>query len=106
MATVQADHVTISGLVDNLSMKGMFLKTQESLPGDGLLEISIVLSGASSLLSIKVKGCAVRQTDEGIAVEFQEMDIDSFVHLKNVVALNSDDADAFYEEYYQAVTPK
>jgi hypothetical protein len=106
MATVMADHVSISGLVDNLSMKGMFLKTEARLPGDGILEISIVLSGESSLLSIKTKGCAVRQTDEGIAVEFKEMDLDSFVHLRNVVALNSDDADAFYEEYYHAIMPK
>jgi hypothetical protein len=106
MATVQAGHITLSGVVDNLSMKGMFLKTKESLPGDSLLEISIILSGTSTVLSIKTTGLALRQTDEGIAIEFQEMDIDSFVHLRNVVALNSEDADAFHEEYYQAIMPK
>jgi hypothetical protein len=106
MASVQAGQISFSGMVDNLSMKGIFISTNEVVPSDILLEISIVLSGTSSLLSIKAKGFALRQTDTGVAIEFREMDIDSFVHLRNVVALNSDDADACYEEYYQAIMSK
>jgi len=106
MATVQAGNINASGMVDNLSMKGMFLNTKESLPNGSLLDISIILSGTSSLLSIKAKGLAVRQTDLGIAIEFREMDLDSFVHLKSVVALNTDDPDAFYEECNRAITCK
>lgn len=106
MAGVQAGQTTFSGMVDNLSMKGMFILTKEIVQLGIPLEISLVLSGTSSLLSIKLTGFALRQTDTGVAIEFQEMDVDSFIHLRNIVALNSGDADACYDEYYKAVMSK
>ena len=102
-AVVRSGEVSISGRVSNLSMKGMLVETEESLPGDKLLEIEIVLSGSSSKLAIDVTGRVVRQTQEGLAIEFREMDLDSFMHLKNVVAYNSDNADAIEEEYYKSI---
>lgn len=102
-AAVQTGLINISGMVDNLSMGGMFLATGETIPGDSSLEISIILSGSSSMLSIGLKGRLVRQNEEGIAVEFLEMDLDSFIHLRNIVVQNSDDPDAVYEEYCQSI---
>lgn len=106
MASVQCGQKSFSGMVDNLSMKGMFVLTKEIVQCDIPLEISIVLSGTSSVLSIKAKGVALRQEDSGIAIKFLELDVDSFVHLRNVVAMNSDDADACCEEFYKAITPE
>ena len=102
-AVVRSGDVSISGTVSNLSMKGMLVATKDRLPGNDILEIEIVLSGSSTKLAIEVKGKLIRQTEEGIAVEFTEMDLDSFMHLKNVVAYNSDDADAVEEEYYKSI---
>ena len=104
-ATVDTGRGSIDGMVENLSMKGIFFATAETLPGDGPLEISINLSGSSSSLSMKLKGEVVRQTEAGIAIEFREMDLDSFTHLRNIIAQNCDDADAAYKEYCQSVTP-
>jgi hypothetical protein len=104
-ATVRADRTSIDGMVDNLSMKGMFLTTGETLPCDSPLEISITLSGSSSMLSIMLKGRAVRHTDKGVAIEFQEMDLDSFIHLRNIIAQNCDDPDALCEEYCKSIMP-
>ncbi len=105
-ANVQCGENTISGTVDNLSMKGIFLNTTVSIPNDFPLDISIVLSGSSTVLSIFIKGRAVRHTDSGIAIEFSEMDLDSFIHLKNVVTYNSDDPDGISEEYYRSIHSK
>ncbi len=102
-ATVKCGEVKISGTVDNLSMKGMFLNTTERLAGEGPLDISIVLSGSSTVLSLSLKGKVVRQTDSGSAIEFSEMDLDSFTHLRNVVAYNCDDADEISEEYFRSI---
>jgi len=102
-ATVQIGQSSIKGTVDNLSMKGMFLATKETLSGSSPLEISIILSGSSSLLSMRLKGRVVRQTEVGIAIEFHEMDLDSFTHLRNIIAQNCDDPDAAYEEYCQSI---
>jgi len=103
IATVHTDQISTKGMVDNLSMKGMFLTTMDTLSGDSPLEISIILSGSSSFLSIKLKGRVVRQTEAGIAIEFQEMDLDSFTHLRNIIAQNTDDADAAYAEYCRSI---
>ena len=103
IATVQTGPISTNGMVDNLSMKGMFLSTREILSSGSPLEISIILSGSSSLLSIKLKGRVVRQTEAGIAIEFQEMDLDSFTHLRNIIAQNTDDADAAYAEYCRSI---
>lgn len=105
-AIVKAGGVTVSGTIDNLSMKGLFLNAAGGLAGDELLEITILLSGSSSKLSINLKGRTSRQTDKGVAIEFREMDLDSFIHLKNVVSYNSSDADEIVEEYYQSIGPK
>ncbi|MGA2027663.1 MAG: PilZ domain-containing protein [Syntrophobacteraceae bacterium] len=104
-ATVQIGQSSIKGTVDNLSMKGMFL-AGETLSGGSPLEISISLSGSSSLLSMELKGRAVRLTEAGIAIEFQEMDLDSFTHLRNIVAQNTDDPDDAYEEYCRSIMPQ
>jgi hypothetical protein len=106
IATAQTDQISIKGMVDNLSMKGMFLTTMEILADGSPLEISIILSGSSSFLSIKLKGRVVRQTEAGIAIAFQEMDLDSFTHLRNIIAQNCDDPDAAYEEYCRSVMPE
>jgi hypothetical protein len=103
IATAQTDQISIKGMVDNLSMKGMFLTTMETLSGGTPLGISIILSGSSSFLSIKLKGRVVRQTEAGIAIEFQEMDLDSFTHLRNIIAQNCDEPDAAYEEYCRSI---
>lgn len=106
VATVLSGPISISGTVDNLSMKGMFLNTRERLSGDSALKVSMTLPGSSSVLSMELKGRALRQTETGIAIEFQEMDLDSFIHLRNIVAINSDDADAVYKEYCESIKTK
>ena len=102
IATAQTDQISIKGMVDNLSMKGMFLAS-ETLSEGSPLEISIGLSGSSPSVSIELKGRVVRQTEAGLAIEFQEMDLDSFTHLRNIIAQNTDDADAAYAEYCRSI---
>ncbi len=104
-ATLQIGQTRIEGVVDNLSMKGMFI-AYETLSGGSPLEISIKLSGSSPSLSIELQGKVARLTDAGIAIEFKEMDLDSFTHLRNIISQNTDDPDAAYEEYCRSIMPQ
>lgn len=105
-AVVSYEGGTISGKVENLSMNGMFLRTPEKIPRDTLLAIRVSLSGATSELSIQLKGIVVRPGEDGAAIQFKEMDLDSFIHLKNVVAYNCGDEGEVMEEVYKHIEQK
>jgi hypothetical protein len=102
-ATVKKKSIVINGRVDNLSMRGMFINTEARLTDNDEVEIIILLTGSSSQLSIDLTGTVVRQTETGIAIVFKEMDLDSFIHLRNVVSYNSMDADEIMDEYLQSI---
>lgn len=93
-AAVASGDLRINGEVENLSMNGMFLRTPDRIPVSANAEIRIVLSGASPEISVETKGHALRHESDGIAFQFDEMDLDSFIHLKNIIAHNrADDGD-------------
>ncbi len=102
-ATVKNKDIMINGKIDNLSMKGMFLNTDGRLTDADQVEITILLTGSSSQLSIDLTGTVIRQTESGIAIAFKEMDLDSFIHLRNVVSYNSTDADEIMDEYLRSI---
>jgi hypothetical protein len=105
-ALVTIEGRQIRGEVENLSMNGMFLRTTEKVARDESLDIKICLSGASSELSIDLKGNVIRQDDDGIAIQFRGMDLDSFIHLKNTVAYNRGDENEIMEEVYKSIERK
>jgi len=100
-AVVKFLDVVFSGTIDNLSLKGMFIDTEHRVSDKDLLDITVRLSGTD--LTVNLKGRVIRQTDTGIAIEFREMDLDSFTHLKKIVEYNSDDADNIGDEYYSTI---
>ena len=46
-------------------------------------------------------GEVIRKTEEGIGIRFEEIDIDSFFHLKNIVYYNTDNPDLVAEPYLE-----
>ena len=60
--------------------------------------VSLQLMGSTSQLILKMKGKVVRVEENGLALHFYEMDLDSFFHLKNILYYNSEDPDALDEE--------
>jgi len=43
-----------------------------------------------------MQGTTIRQEDNGIAVEFISMDLDSYTHLKNILRYNTANPDDIY----------
>ncbi len=100
-AAVQFEDREIKGEVKNLSLKGMFLSTAERVPVDKEVEIKVFLSGSTSELILSVKGTVKRHEDNGMAFAFSVMDLDSFIHLKNIIAYNMGDSEVVMEEFFQ-----
>lgn len=83
--------------IADLSTKGVFLKTDEKLNEGERVELTINLSGSSTRLAIELLGVVERVDSDGVGIRFIEMELDSFIHLRNVVFY----ADQELHEYYE-----
>jgi len=102
-ATVMAAAHQFHGEVENLSMNGMFMVTSEQLQPEEPVDISIILSGAYPEINVSITGKVSRIVENGIGFTFERTDLDSYTHLKNIVANNLDDADRVMEEIHNAI---
>lgn len=105
-ATIRTAERQFQGNVENLSMKGMFLVTEERLPLGETVDIAIILTGTSPEISIEFGGKVCRSSDDGLGFTFEKIDLDSYTHLKNIIAYNIDDAEKVMEEIYQSIDEK
>jgi hypothetical protein len=69
--------MSITGIVDNLSTGGMFLKTEESVPISSKAEIIINFDPAStsSDLSVKANGNIVHTAENGLGIKFTSINM-------------------------------
>lgn len=102
-AVIQYNGSTIEGEVRDLSLKGLFFETEKDVPVGTRLTVDISLQGSTSDLVLKLVGSVVRHEAGGIAIHFDEMDLDSFIHIRNIIAYNEGDGDKVREEFASMV---
>ncbi len=105
-ATIGIRDRSFQGAVENLSMAGMSLVTDERLAEDEPVAITIVLTGVIPEIAVHLKGIVTRKTENGVGLTFEKMDPDSYLHLKNIIAYNSDDAEKVMEEIAHSIDEK
>ncbi len=93
------------GEIENLSLKGAYIKTSHSLQIDDQVEIIIHLT-ANTDLNVNLKGKVLRLTADGAGVIFDRIDFDSFSHLRNIIAYNFGDDDLVMEEFFNSINNK
>ncbi len=93
----------IKGTVDNISLSGMFIKIDEKISQGETINFTISLAGVSSNLILKLCGKVVRITPEGVGVLFKKMDLESFIHLRNIVAYNGENSEKVIDEFLNYV---
>jgi hypothetical protein len=94
---------TLTGEVRNLSLKGMLVDSRTDVPANTELDIKIFLSGTSSSLTLSMKGRVVRCDENGMAVLFKEIDVESFIHLRSVVGYNEGNEEKIMREFYDLI---
>jgi hypothetical protein len=72
----------------DISLDGIFIRTAEAVPVNAPCQVIITITGASSTLILNIKGKTIRQDKIGVAVRFTEFELDSYLHLKNIVLNN------------------
>ncbi|MCG8620085.1 MAG: PilZ domain-containing protein [Desulfobacterales bacterium] len=89
--TADGKEVILDASSKDLSINGVFAQTKQTFPLDTRCVANIYLSGGVEDLRLEIQGCIVRQTDTGVGIRFESMDVDTFGHLRNIVRYNSDD---------------
>jgi hypothetical protein len=102
-ALVAIKEKIIDGEVENLSTGGMFFKTTDDLSLNEPVTVTIILYGASSHLALDIAGKVIRKSDTGVAIQFTELDLDSFIHLRNIISHNTPDS-KIIKEFHDAKT--
>jgi hypothetical protein len=89
-ANLQFNDRSLAGntLSRDISLDGIFIRTSEPVPINVPCRVTITISGTSSTLSMQIKGRTVRQDQTGVAVRFTELELDSYLHLRNIVLNN------------------
>ncbi|MDD5285041.1 MAG: PilZ domain-containing protein [Desulfuromonadaceae bacterium] len=105
-ATIRAGERQFQGGVENLSMTGMFLVTDERLPEGEAVDITIILTGTSPPISVDFNGRVSRVIGNGMGFVFEKIDLDSYMHLKNIVSYNIDDAEKVLDEICHSIDEK
>jgi hypothetical protein len=98
-AIVRQKDSTVIGVVENLSLAGIFLKTPERLGLNRLVKIELLFTGTSSQISIILDGKITRHENIGMGIEFRNLDLDAFFHLKNLITYNTDKIDKVKKEF-------
>ncbi|MDA0691821.1 MAG: PilZ domain-containing protein [Nitrospinae bacterium] len=82
----------------DLSMKGVSLIADQILPLETKCAVTIFLGNGDLGITINVKGKVKRSVESGMAIEFTEIDLDSYEYLQNLLMHNSQTVHDVVEE--------
>jgi hypothetical protein len=83
---------------DNLSLRGMYLKTEHEIPLNTPVNVTLYHSNQSSL---KVNAKVVRREESGVGLLIDRLNANSFAQLRDIVADNSNNRGAVMQETYK-----
>ena len=84
-AMVKTGEQSFAASTENLSLNGLFIRTEKRLPVGNRAEIMFVLPCVSSSCAFSVNGAVVRYDTDGMAFQFGSLDEDSFSLLKTII---------------------
>lgn len=105
-AIVRHKETTVIGVVENLSLAGIFLKTPEKLTINRVVKIELLFTGTSSQISILLDGKIKRHENIGMAIQFRNIDVDAFFHLRNLIFYNTDEMEKVKVEFQKFIKTK
>jgi hypothetical protein len=101
-AVVRCGKTVVSGSIHDISLKGLYIQVDGQLPVQKQVYVTLQLQDAN-LLRVKLKGRIVRQDAGGAGVEFDPMNFDTFMQLKQIVSLMTGDENQVISEFVDFV---
>lgn len=92
-ATLEWQGAFLEGELVNLSLQGLQLTTQEVMAVDDSVDVSLRIPGTRPPLEFRLRTIVAWVAPGTIGLKICETDIQSFTHLRYIVAMKSDDPD-------------
>ena len=85
----------------NISMSGICLSIAEDIPpAETPCQVTIILGKLDEPVAIEAKGKTIRSQPGSLAVEFSELELDSYLHLQQLIINNADDPKRAEQEFH------
>jgi hypothetical protein len=95
----EGERELVTAEITSLSLRGCYASTFEVLPEGQVHTLKLFTDDGPHTLHITVQARIVRATEDGMGVEFTEMPLESYDHLRKMVLLNSADPDQVEREF-------
>lgn len=92
------DRTIRSGQTHDVSMNGLFCVCNDPFPEGTQCRVTLLLGEPEDPVRIETSGTVVRSTDSGNAVQFSEISLDGYQHLRNLVLYNAEDPNRAEQE--------
>ncbi|MDD2899747.1 MAG: PilZ domain-containing protein [Desulfuromonadaceae bacterium] len=100
VASIMYEGSTVTGKTDNLSIRGMFVKTDIDLPLNAPVHIK-VNSSKNSFFNFNAN--VVRKGVNGVGLQINSISANSFALLRDIVSEKSCDYDQIMSETYEMI---
>ncbi|MEF2144566.1 MAG: PilZ domain-containing protein [Desulfovibrionaceae bacterium] len=94
-ASIMIEGKAIPARTIDMSLKGVLLHCDREIPEGTKCSLRL---GLGPGLRVTIDGSVVRSASDGLAMDFQCMDAQSFAHLLQIVRLNAPDPDLIEDE--------
>ena len=84
------DMIQLTGATRDISLKGLYMLTDRRPEVGTECVVVLLLAGPRSRLRVKVDGRVARHGPDGIGIEFNDMLMESYLHLRNLVKCRRD----------------
>jgi hypothetical protein len=81
---ISGDHC-FDALTENISIGGLFIKTDQMIPVGKSLAVILYLPSVSRSSSLTANCVVVRKGVNGLAFQFKSLDHDTFTHLRTIL---------------------
>jgi hypothetical protein len=103
---ITANGERLTGESANLSLYGLFVKTSKKLDVNTRVEVTLPSIKTAEGECLDIGGVVARVGENGIGIKFQQIGVDEFINLKNIVSYHCGSEDQVMEEFYSYIAHK
>jgi len=91
---------TFKAVAEDVSLNGIRIASDTSFDADIRCDVKVMLGeGKEDLVMIEAHGCVVRSDGQFVAIHFDNLELEGYAHLKNLILYNSLDSDQVEREF-------